>query len=66
MPRNLEAIRKWVALHRPDMVNPLDQIITQGNEAHILLMAVAFESGRMFQACEVSEPTEYINNGEAY
>lgn len=66
MARNVEAIRTWVRLNRPDMIESMDRVIDKGDNAHILLMATAFEAGRMFQATEVTDPTSYVPMEEIY
>jgi len=66
MPRNVQAIRKWVHANRPDMIEPMDGVIAQANDALILLMTTAFEAGRMFQAEEVADPASYVPMQEIY
>lgn len=61
MPTNLAAIRRWCELHRPDMIESIDQLATSNNpnlNAFILLATTAFEAGRMFQS-ERPVPGEY-------
>ena len=66
MPRNVEAIRNWTRLNRPDMVEAMEVVLAQANDSIIFLMTTAFESGRMFQANEVADPSSYVPMQEVY
>jgi hypothetical protein len=66
MPRNVEAILNWTRLYRPDLVEGMEAVIAQANDGIILIMTVAFEAGRVFQANEVADPAIYVPMQEIY